>query len=169
MLDHFHMLARYNGWANVRIFEAAAALSEADFRADRGAFFGSVCGTLNHLLLADRTWMHRFTGEGPTYAALDAILHESLLALRAEREAEDARIEAWVGGLSEAALAGTISYRTISKPAPITQILAPALAHFFNHQTHHRGQVHALLTGLGREAPSLDLIVFQRETGAGLA
>ena len=90
---------------------------------------------------------------------------------RRRAEAEDERIVAYVEGLSEADLAGTISYRTIIRPAEITQKLTPALAHFFNHQTHHRGQAHTLLTIAGGKdaAPSLDLIYFQRETGIGLA
>jgi uncharacterized damage-inducible protein DinB len=89
--------------------------------------------------------------------------------LRAAREREDARIVAYVAGLSEATLAGRFRYRTIVNPADVEQPLAPALIHVFNHQTHHRGQVHALLTGLGRDAPSLDLILFQRATGIGLS
>jgi len=168
-MNPFPMLAAYNAWANRRLYEAAAALPDADFRADRGAFFGSVHGTLNHLLVADRIWMRRFTGEGGVADRLDAILFEDLGDLRRAREAEDARILGYVDALSEAALAGLLRYRTISRPADIEQPLAPALMHFFNHQTHHRGQVHALLTGLTGEAPSLDLIVMQRETGLGLA
>jgi uncharacterized damage-inducible protein DinB len=168
MQDYFRMFAAYNAWANRRLYDAAAGLGEADYRADRGAFFGSVRGTLNHLLVADRIWMHRFTGEGPRYSALDTVLHDGLADLRAAREREDARIAAFVDTLDATALAGTISYTTIAKPEPITQPLVPALAHFFNHQTHHRGQAHALLTGLQAAAPSLDLIMFQRETGIGL-
>jgi len=168
-MNLFPMLAAYNAWANRRLYEAAAALPDADYRADRGAFFGSVHGTLNHLFVADRIWMRRFTGEGGVADRLDAILFEDLGDLRRAREAEDARILGYVDALSEAALAGLLRYRTISRPADIEQPLAPALMHFFNHQTHHRGQVHALLTGLTGEAPSLDLIVMQRETGLGLA
>jgi uncharacterized damage-inducible protein DinB len=168
MENPFPMLAAYNSWANRRLYGAAAALSDAEYRADRGAFFKSVHGTLNHLLVGDRIWMKRFTGEGaPT--KLDAILFDDLPSLRAAREAEDARIERYVGGLSDADLAGRIRYRTISNPADIEQPLMPALIHFFNHQTHHRGQVHCLLTGLTGRAPSLDLILFQRETGVRLA
>ena len=168
MLDHFRMFARYNTWANARLYDAVALLSDADYRADRGAFFGSVHGTLNHLLLGDRLWMHRFTGEGRTYAALDLILQARFADLRADREREDARIEAFISAIDDSALAQPIRYQTLSQPAPITQQLGSALAHFFNHQTHHRGQVHGLLSGFGRPAPSLDLIFFQRETGAGL-
>jgi uncharacterized damage-inducible protein DinB len=171
MKKHFVMLAAYNAWANRRLYASAAALPDADYRADRGAFFGSVHGTLNHLLVADRIWMHRFTGEGPTYARLDPILHENLRELEDARLAEDERIVRWVDGLDERRLAGTFTYTTIVNPRRLTQPLAPALAHVFNHQTHHRGQAHALLTAIGGRAaaPELDLIYFQRETGVGLA
>lgn len=171
MIAHFRMFARYNQWANRRLYARAAALSDADYRAGRGAFFGSVHATLNHLVLADRIWMQRFTSEGPTYPQLDVILYEKLSVLRQAREAEDARIIDWVDGLDEARLNGLFTYRTIVEPREVRQALAPALAHFFNHQTHHRGQAHGLLTAIGgREAAvSLDLILFQRETGIGLS
>ena len=164
----FTMLAGYNAWANERVYSAAETLSDGDFRADRGAFFKSVHGTLNHLLVADRIWMRRFTGEGDAPNRLDAILFERLDELRAARRAEDERILRYVEGLTDAALAGRIRYRNISNSAEFEQPLAPALLHLFNHQTHHRGQVHGLLTALTGEAPSLDLILFQRESGMGL-
>ena len=168
MKQHFAMMAGYNTWCNERLYEVAAQLSDADYRADRGAFFKSVHGTLNHLLVADRIWMGRFTGEGEAPNRLDAILFEDFAELRAAREKEDARIVTYIDRLSEADLAGRFRYRTITNPTDIEQPLAPALMHFFNHQTHHRGQVHCLLTGLGHEAPSLDLLLFQRQTGIGL-
>jgi uncharacterized damage-inducible protein DinB len=115
--------------------------------------------------------MRRFTGEGPVQAQLDEILFDDFATLRAEREAQDLRIRAYIDALSERQLAETFTYRTIVRPVDITQPLAPALGHFFNHQTHHRGQVHALLTArAGNDAtPSMDLIIFQRETGVGLS
>ena len=171
MKSRYTMFAAYNAWANERLYDAAARLSDADYRADRGAFFKSVHGTLNHLLLADRIWMRRFTGSGEHPARLDAILYDAFAELRAARRAEDARITDWIASLSDAAIAGTLRYRTIVNPTTIEQALAPALDHFFNHQTHHRGQAHCLLTGIiGNDAtPSLDLIVFQRATGYGIA
>src|SRR4051812_37467348 len=159
---HFRMFGGYNEWANQRLYEAAAQLSDEQYRADRGAFFKSVHGTLNHLLATDRIWMARFTGAGDAPASLDAILFERVEELRAAREAEDRRILSYVDGLDEARMAGTIRYRRVSAPEWFEQQLAPALAHWFNHQTHHRGQVHALLTGLVGEAPELDLLFFQR-------
>jgi uncharacterized damage-inducible protein DinB len=167
MKAHWQMFAGYNAWANERLFAAAAKLSDADYRADKGAFFKSVHGTLNHLLVADLVWMQRFTGEGTIPSSLDAILYDGLTSLHEARRAEDARIVAYIESLDEAALAGAIRYRPITATGEHEQVLASALAHWFNHQTHHRGQVHALLTMLTGEAPSLDLVMFQREGGLG--
>lgn len=165
MQAHFAMMARYNRWANDRLYDAVAALSEAAFVRDGGAFFGSLRGTLNHILVADRIWLGRFTGETAPAPALDAVLFEAFADLRAARQAEDARIEAYVAGVSDADLAASFSYRMATRPDRFEQSLATALAHFFNHQTHHRGQAHALLTQFVGAAPPLDLIFFQRETG----
>jgi uncharacterized damage-inducible protein DinB len=156
------MFSHYNAWANGRIYDAAARLSTEQYRADRGAFFKSVHGTLNHLLVTDRLWMKRFTGEGQAPDRLDAILFETLEELRAAREAEDRRINQWVEGLDDRRIAATIKYRRVLSPEEFEQQLSLALAHWFNHQTHHRGQVHALLTGLVGKAPELDLLYFQR-------
>ncbi|MBS0318968.1 MAG: damage-inducible protein DinB [Proteobacteria bacterium] len=166
MKDHFAMFAGYNGWANRRLYGAARALPDADYRADRGAFFGSVHRTLNHLLATDRIWMRRFTGEGDAPDRLDAIVCDDFATLAAAREVEDRRIVDYVAGLDEPALAGVIRYRRVSSPDIHEQRLAPALAHWFNHQTHHRGQVHTLLTQITGHAPELDLLFYQREVGA---
>ena len=130
---HYQMFGHYNAWANGRLFEAAAALSTEQYRADRGAFFKSVHGTLNHLLVTDRVWMHRFTGEGDAPGRLDAILFESFTELR---EAQDRRIVDFVDRLDDARIAGTIKYRRVSTPEQFEQQMAPALARWFNHQTH---------------------------------
>jgi uncharacterized damage-inducible protein DinB len=170
MKSHFVMLAHYNRWANKRIYDAAEALPEADYRADKGAFFGSLQGTLNHLLVADQIWLRRFTGKGPVHTRLDMILHEDLASLRKARVAEDERIVAFIDGLTEHDLAGTFTYVPITNPQQLTQPYEPALIHFFNHQTHHRGQAHAIVTSIaGKNAgPVLDLIAFQRESGMGM-
>ena len=165
----FQMFAGYNEWANARLYAAVAELPDADYRADHGAFFKSVHGTLNHLLVGDRVWMQRLTGKGDAPTSLDAILCDDLKSLRAARAEEDARIIAFVAGLSDADLARKVRYRTISRPAEIEQELGYALPHVFNHQTHHRGQVHGLLTRIAGDAPSLDLILYRRETGIGLS
>lgn len=167
-MNLFPMLAAYNDWANRRIYEAAAGLADAQYRADTGVFFRSLHGTLNHILAGDRIWLRRFTGEGDAPDRLDAILYDDLARLRAARESEDHRITGWVGTLDEAALARPFSYRRVTTSEPVMQPLAPALLHFFNHQTHHRGQCHAVLTRLVGQAPELDLIYFQRESGMGM-
>jgi uncharacterized damage-inducible protein DinB len=169
MISRYRMFAGYNAWCNERLYAAAAKLSEADYHADRGAFFKSMHGTLNHLLVGDRIWMRRFTGKGELPNSLDAILYDNFPALRAARRNEDASIGRYVESLGDDDLGRTIRYRTITNPADIEQVLAPALDHFFNHQTHHRGQAHGLLSAaLGNDAtPSFDLIVYQRETGQG--
>jgi len=156
------MFGRYNAWANRRLYDAVGTLSDEQYRADRGAFFRSIHGTLNHLLATDRIWMLRFTGEGNAPTRLDAILFESFDELRVAREVEDRRIVDYVDGLDDIRIAGTIRYRRVTSPEEFEQPLAPALAHWFNHQTHHRGQVHALLTAFAGQAPELDLLFFQR-------
>lgn len=169
MIAHYRTFAGYNAWANRRLYDAAASLSDTDYRADRGAFFKSMHGTLNHLLATDYIWMKRFSGAGEAPDRLDAILHEAFGPLRAAREAEDRRIVAWVHGLDEARLKGVIRYRRVSTPEEFVQPLMPALDHWFNHQTHHRGHAHMILTALGRPAPELDLLFYQREAEAGRA
>lgn len=162
MRRHFQMFAAYNRWANALVYDAAAGLTQEELARDTGAFFGPLIGTLNHILVADRIWMKRFTGEGAAPAALDTILYPALPTLRAAREAEDARIVEWIGSLSQEAVAGRFTYLTVTDMRTISQRFAPALAHFFNHQTHHRGQAHATLTALGKPSLALDMIHFQR-------
>ncbi len=167
MSTHFRMFAAYNAWANQRLYDAAGEIAEEQYNRNVGVFFGSLNGTLNHILVADRIWMHRFTGEGEHPTVLSQTLHADFASLLQSREAEDRRIIAWVESLDEGKLASTISYTTITGPMQVTQRLAPALAHFFNHQTHHRGQAHSALSILGHAPPPLDLLYFQRtEFGA---
>jgi len=112
---HYRMFGRYNAWANSRLYDATARLSAEQYRADRGAFFKSVRGTLNHLLVTGRIWMQRFTGEGDAPNRLDAILFESFDDLRTARAAEDRRIVDFVDGLDDGRIAGTIKYRRVSR------------------------------------------------------
>jgi len=169
MLARYQMFAGYNAWCNERLYQATAEIPDADYRANRGAFFQSLHGTLNHLLVGDRIWMRRFTSQGEAPPSLDAILFGNFAQLRVARRLEDDRISAYIGALHEEDLAKTIRFRTVVNPQTIEQVLGPALDHFFNHQTHHRGQAHALLSAaVGNErTPSFDLIIYQRETGQG--
>jgi len=161
--EHFTRFADYNEWANRRLYADAATVTDAQYRKPLGLFFASLHGTLNHLLVADRVWMHRFDGAGERPARLDLILFEDFAALRAAREAEDRRIAAYVAGLSEDEIAAPMTFRTMAGDL-VRQPRHEALTHFFNHQTHHRGQAHAALTILGIAEPaSYDMILRQRE------
>ncbi len=154
--DHFCMLARYNTVANRILYDACGRLPEAELKRARPAFFRSIHGTLNHILVGDRIWLGRFAGREMPSTGLDAILYEDFAALRAAREAEDARIEAFAEGLGADFLGGSIRYvnnagLVYHDPVPLL------LAHLFNHQTHHRGQVHDMLSQTAVPPPSLDL------------
>jgi uncharacterized damage-inducible protein DinB len=123
-------------------------------------------GTLNHLLVTDRNWMWRLTGNGEHYERGDTIVHRDRRALTAARADEDERIVRYVASLDEATLSGLHSYTT-TKGKPFEQRRRDILAHLFNHQTHHRGQAHAILSIVtGREPPALDLLAFQRGVAA---
>ena len=110
--------------------------------------------------------MQRFTGKGDIPASLDAVLFDDFAALRAARRSEDERIARYIATLSEADLLSTIRYRTFVNPAMIVQELSPALDHFFNHQTHHRGQATTLCVQLGRDPGVTDLGIFLTEPAA---
>jgi uncharacterized damage-inducible protein DinB len=162
----FQQLAAYNQWANARLYAAALDLSDQAYRLHIGVFFSSVHGTLNHLLLTDRIWLKRLTGEGDHPSRLNAILFEDRAELARARIAEDDRLICMVDSYDDAALASIHSYRTTSG-MPHSQAVADILLHLFNHQTHHRGQAHACLSILtGGGPPSLDLLAFQRGTTA---
>jgi uncharacterized damage-inducible protein DinB len=163
MKTHFVMMARYNAWANARLLRMAGALQDELYRREVGAYFKSLHGTLNHLLAADRIWMHRLTGVGDFPNTLNAILFDDLPSLRDARVAEDGRIIHFVEGLDDSSFEEACAYRTLSG-APQRQLRREILAHLFNHETHHRGQAHAILTVLGVIEPDpLDLLIMQRE------
>ena len=165
MQRHFQMLADYNHWANNRVYDGCAALSDEDYRADRGAFFGSAHRTLNHLLVADRIWLRRITGIGTAPMELNVILFEDFAELRAAREAKDNRFITLAKSLSPDDFERAVTYTPVSNPILVTDPLAGMLAHVFNHQTHHRGQIHTILTSLGQPSVVLDMIAFLRTDG----
>jgi uncharacterized damage-inducible protein DinB len=166
MKHHFEHLAAYNRWANARLYQAALVLNEVDYRRNVGAFFKSMHGTLNHVLLTDRIWMKRLTGEGEHPDHLDAIIHEDRPRLALARADEDDRIVSFVESLDDALISGTLKYTTTSG-TQFEQPRAAILSHLFNHQTHHRGQAHTILSiCTEREPPQLDLLAMQRGKSA---
>ena len=163
--EHFRTFARYNAWANQHLYDACARLAEAEYRKPRRAFFGSIHNTLNHILVGDRIWLGRIEGKEHGIAALDQILYEDFAALHQAREAEDQHIQRLVDGLDDRTLAGRRSYKTSSGAAQETR-LDWILSHLFNHQTHHRGQVHDMLSQTETAPPPLDLIFYLRTVPA---
>jgi uncharacterized damage-inducible protein DinB len=160
--EHFVMMAQYNAWANERLFRMAAGLPDEFYRRDVGAYFKSMHGTLNHLLTGDRIWMRRLSGVGDHPARLDAIVFHDLPSLTTARQREDERINRFVEELAVASFEEMLDYRTLNG-MPQRQRRAEILAHLFNHQTHHRGQAHGILTVLGIDPLPLDLLIMQRE------
>lgn len=159
-IDYIHNMARYNGWQNQSLFDAAETLDEADRNLDRGAFFGSIRGTLSHLLWGDQIWMHRFSGSPPpAVSSIEASpdMVGDWNELKRQRTAMDQVISTWAQGLDPVWLEDDLTWfsgaakRQVSKPAGFLVV------HFFNHQTHHRGQVHAMLTAAGAKPDETDL------------
>jgi uncharacterized damage-inducible protein DinB len=163
MKRHFAMMATYNRWANVRLYNMAAALPDELYRKSIGVYFKSLHGTLNHLLTADRIWMCRLDGKGDHPDKLDATIHDDFMSLREARLGEDQRIVDFIDSLDDADFEKLWDYKTLNG-TPQRQQVREILAHLFNHQTHHRGQAHAALTALGVSEPEpLDLLILLRE------
>jgi uncharacterized damage-inducible protein DinB len=156
LTSHFRMLARYNGIANERAFEKCAQLDDAEYRKKRQGSFGSIHALLNHILLSDQIWMARFEGGGATTPTLGAILYDDFQRLRSARREQDTRIEAFFTALPERFLDRSLRY-TNSRGVQYAEKAPIAVSHFFNHQTHHRGQVHVMLSQTAVAPPSLDL------------
>ena len=155
---HARTMAAYNRWMNRRLYGCCAILPDAERKRDAGAFFKSIHGTLNHLLLADRIWLGRFHANPYPARSLDQELYADFGELRREREAADEEISGWIVSLSEADLAGEITYTSMVNPQLKRQPLWLAVTHFFNHQTHHRGQLTTLLSQRGIDPGVTDLI-----------
>jgi uncharacterized damage-inducible protein DinB len=151
-------MARYNAWMNARLYDGCARLSDADRKQDARAFFKSIHGTLNHLLLADRIWMGRFLGRPFAATSLAQELYADFEQLRAERAVTDLAITTWAGALTDNDLAGELIYTTIVNPSVQRHPLGFAVMHFFNPQTHHRGQLTNLLFQRGIDPGVTDLL-----------
>jgi uncharacterized damage-inducible protein DinB len=156
LADTLRRLARYNRLANERLYEACATLDDVERKKVRPAFFKSIHGTLNHIMVGDRIWLARFEGGSAPSTDLDAVLYDSFDELRAARAAEDRRIEAFFAEVGDAFLAGGIRYRN-NEGRMFDDPVAMLAVHFFNHQTHHRGQVHDMLSQTAVPPPVLDL------------
>ena len=169
--DWCRLMAAYNSEMNRRLYAAAAELPDAARREDRGAWFGSIHGTLCHLLWGDRQWMSRLDGweKPPPGIPNSPRLIEDFAELRAARAEADARIEAWAAAATAATLAGELRWYSGGMRADMVQPRWITLVHMFNHQTHHRGQVHAMLTQAGVRPAATDLPFILDLPALGLA
>ena len=168
----FTTFACYNVWMNRKLYAASAQLDDEQRKRDLGAFFKSIHGTLNHLLLADGVWLSRFTGvaftprdkHGEVIAvrALSQVLYEDFEELKEQRSAMDERFQSWVATLTDDSLQREITYKT-SAGSEQRNLLWHSLLHCLNHQTHHRGQITTLLTQLNVDVGDTDLIIMLRE------
>lgn len=164
--DYARLMARYAAWQNESLAAAADALDDAARTLPRGAFFGSIAATLNHLLWGDRVWMARFAGtQGPHAGSIAQSAAETAdwASYRTERRAMDAAISGWAAGLTDAALAGELSWYSGAAGRDMSRPMGELVVHFFNHGTHHRGQVHAMLTAAGARPGDTDLFLMSRD------
>ncbi len=161
-------MARYNAWQNRSLYAAADGLSDDARRLDRGAFFSSIHRTFCHILWGDLIWMSRFAGtpkpEGGIKTSGELVLDWS--DLKAQRVAFDQTIIDWTKTLDASWLAGDLTWFSGAANAELTAPRGLLLTHMFNHQTHHRGQVHAMLTAVGAKPDDTDLILVERRAPA---
>ena len=158
-------MARYNHWQNSQLKDYLAALSASELTRERGAFFGSIMGTANHLLWGDWIWISRFDkGQGPGGGIPESV---SICADLSEwmplRDQIDARIAQWADHLGDDPLTGSFTWYSAAKKEDVTKPYAQCVIHMFNHQTHHRGQLHQMLTETESAAPVSDLVFLPEE------
>ena len=157
-VEYARTMADYNRWMNERLYSVCAQLDDGARKRDAHAFFGSIHGTLNHLLLGDRLWLGRFLRRPFEIRSLDQELYADFEELCREREATDAEIIEWADSLSSSTLAAPFSFTSFVNPREHTYPLWALVVHFFNHQTHHRGQLTTLLSQNGMDPGVTDLM-----------
>jgi len=150
------MLARYNRIANERLYSACADLNDAAYRMQRPGSFGSIHGLLNHIMLGDRRWLGLFENGQRVTPPLNQILYDDFASLRSAREREDARIERFFPDLDDTFWGRSFPY-TNNQGKDYVETAHVACSHLFNHQTHHRGQIHVMLSDAQGAPPALDL------------
>ncbi len=168
MIDprYVQTMARYNDWQNTQLLPVLTAMPVEELTADRGAFFGSIFATANHLLWGDTIWMSRFdpTIDPPACAASENTrLHDTITSWADDRRRMDGEIQRWAREIAPTDLAGDLTWYSGLNKCDMSSPKALAVTHFFNHQTHHRGQIHSMLTATGRTAPVSDLAFMPKE------
>ena len=164
--EYCRTMARYNTWQNNGLRDIVKKMDDAELRRDRGAFFGSIMGTLNHLLWGDQLWISRFDGgPGTDLTIRDSVEFTPTPAVwAAERFRMDARITRWAAKVNAIDLVGDLAWFSGSMQRDFIQPMAVCVMQMFNHQTHHRGQVHAMLTAAGQRPTDTDLPFMPKDT-----
>ena len=155
-VTNFQLLANFNTWVNTKIFSACKELDDTEYKKDRKAFFSSIHGTLNHLLVVDKAYIFRIEGKVHSLKSLDQILYENLFQLEEARIKEDKRLVDLVNNLSEESIHKEITYNGF-ETGKTTYTINTILITLFNHQTHHRGQIHNMLSQAGIKPPQIDI------------
>ena len=156
IIANFQLLANFNAWANTKIIFSCKELDDAEYKKDRKAFFSSIHGTLNHLLVVDRAYIFHIEGKDHGLKSLDQILYENLFQLEEARIKEDKRLVDLVNNLSEESIHKEITYNGF-ETGKTTYTINTILITLFNHQTHHRGQIHNMLSQAGIKPPQIDI------------
>lgn len=164
MLLDLPTAANYNAWANIRIYNAARKLTDADRKEDRRGFFKSIHNTLNHILLADLIYRERLEGKATTFTTLDEVLHDDFDSLGFAHRANDVWYIRYAADLEPADLDSELSFQAVGmdKPEFFSLPLRLCLTNLFQHQIHHRGQVHHMISHAGVDPPPLDVVKFGR-------
>ncbi|RED12681.1 DinB family protein [Pontivivens insulae] len=162
--DYCRVMARYTCWQNRSLVSAADSLDHSARWAERGAFFGSIARTFNHLLWDDALWLARFAGDERPEDHIEPLLDapRDWETFKAVRHARDREIETWAVNLNEGDLTGEVGWYPAGGVERIAKDRALCIVHFFNHQTHHRGQIHAMLTAAGAVPDVTDLPMLER-------
>ena len=164
-MNNLAMMARFNHWVNGHIYHSVAELSDAEYRRDRKVFFGSIHRTLNHLLVVDRLWVGRIRGLDHGIKSLTDILFDDFESLRAARRREDQGLIDLVDGIDDDRIASPVVYTRMLGDGEQQTRLDHILITLYNHQTHHRGQVHAMLTQAGVTPTDIDVIYYLETVG----
>ncbi len=157
-IDHFRHLSDYNRWMNQQLFSVCQEIPDSIRKEDKGAFFRSIHGTLNHLLLVDLIWLTRFQEQPFEFESLEQELYQDFDTLRSERQIADDEIDSWINSLTEEQLAEPFKFHSVIKKRECVYPLGHMVMYFFTHQIHHRGQVTTLIKQVGYEPGDTDLL-----------
>ena len=162
MMENFRFMSRFNQWVNGRLYDAVAQLSEEEYNRETGAFFGSINRTLNHILIIDRIQISRFSGPNidRDIKSVNHVMQQHLPDLRRVRDELDNHIISTIATLHGDVLDRRYALHMTATGRDYEMIGRHMLLTMFNHQTHHRGQVHCMLTQMGYAVPALDVPVF---------